>query len=172
MSLKVAPLVMEFDINPVSTNDMYLPTAGKLKEGNSRRSAYLRKSGELEEFQNKFFGMMTSNYPDEIINFIESSNSEYGKYLGFKLTLYLGMHDMYYKRKSISDDLRPYDCSNYIKAIEDVLSTRIKRDDKYNMDVNVIKYHNPKGQCWHIKIVMEAVDYRKYDKSIINEEEN
>lgn len=146
---------MQFkDIYPCSTNDMYIPCSARGGHG-----AYLRKSGTLNAFQTEFWNMMTDLYLDDIVRFLEYSRSKY-EHLGFKLTLWIGMNDMWYIRNP--DDIRPYDASNYIKAIEDLISNRIEIDDKYNMEVRVVKY-GVDSERWIITAEMEPIDFHQYD---------
>lgn len=146
-------LIMEFkDIYPISTNEMYAPTYNHKK-----KYSFLRKSDTLIEFQNNMASRLLE-YSDAISQFIELCKSKY-TYLGFKLTIWLGMNDMFLKT---SNNLRAYDASNYLKAIEDCISTVTGIDDRYDMEVRVIKYHTPDLETWYTIAQLEPVDYMIY----------
>lgn len=163
-------LILEFtDLYPVNVNDAYIPTSGKVKDGNSRRSAFLRKSNELIEFQ-KIYSNRLDQYKLSIDNFIQNCKRLFD-HLGFDVTILVGMprYSFFYKRKAISDDLRPHDASNYIKTVEDGVSRCIGIDDKYNMEVHVVKYCNYESDNWEFYVIIDAVDYMKYNQSYIKE---
>lgn len=161
------------DLKLISTNDAYIPTAGSVKVGNRRRSAFLRRSNELIEFQGEFTRRIVSFYDEEIRNFKEFCQCNFER-LGLILKLCIGMPDMNYKRKSISHDLRPYDVSNYIKAVEDVISRTLGIDDKYNMEVCVMKYRlldideeSLSRDHWKLDVEIIPVDYETYTDKIL-----
>lgn len=156
-------LVMTFYPNyPVSTNDMYIP----ISKGYNTRRAYYKKSNELITYQEELFKQMTNNYSEQIVRFLDYCNSNY-KSLGFRIYFLIGMHDMYYKQKSKSHDLRPYDISNYVKATEDILSNRLERNDKYNMEIHPIKYKSNEDH-WRYTIIVQPVDYTLYNEELID----
>lgn len=151
-------LVMRIDgLYPVSTNDMYIPTRGKGQYG-----AFLRKSDTLKDFQINFSRKLQEKYSQEIARFLELSKAKYPKYLGFNVHLWVGMNDMFYKRTP--DDLRPYDASNYLKAVEDVISMIFEIDDKYNMHVEVDKF-DIEADTWVIIIEYEPIEYMAHNTS-------
>lgn len=158
-------LEMKFkDLHPVSTNDMYIPIAGRKVEGRSHRRAFLHASPQLQEYKEVLFMEMTEFYSVEISEFLMKSKKKFGSHLGFKLNLLFRMPDMYYKQKSKSDDLRPYDVSNYIKSTEDALATRLLLDDKYNMEVKSVKICDKSIESgWGLDVTVEAVDYTYYN---------
>lgn len=146
-------LVMEFDnMYPISTNDMYEPTYHRTKH-----YSYLRKSSTLLEFQDNM-KLRLSKYESDIKTFIEYSKSKF-THLGLKLTIWIGMNDILLKT---SDNLRGYDTSNYIKALEDSISTALGIDDRYNMEVKAIKYKIDSKETWYTVIQLEPVDYLSY----------
>lgn len=160
-------LKLEFDdIEPVCTNEMYRPTVSAANSS-GKRHAFLRSSYELMEFQDKFDKML-SNHKTEIDLFINNCKKLY-KYLGFKVFILLRIPKdiIFYKRKS--DDLRPCDASNYIKAIEDRLSVIIGIDDKYNMEVRSVKYCSEISN-WGFSIIVEPVNYFDYNNDKYKED--
>lgn len=146
----------------VSTNDMYIP----ISKGYNTRRAYYKRSNELLDYQSHLYNYITENYSDKIVDFLNNISNR--KNLGFKVYIYIGMPDMYYKQKSKSDDLRPYDLSNYLKSTEDIIATRLGIDDKYNMELFPIKYKSNE-ECWRTTVIMIPVDYSIYNEEYISE---
>ena len=146
----------------VSTNDMYIP----ISKGYNTRRAYYKRSNELLEYQSDLYNRITEEYSDKIVDFM--SNISHRKNLGFKVYIFIGMPDMYYKQKSKSNDLRPYDLSNYLKSTEDIIATRLGIDDKYNMELFPIKYKSDE-EFWRTTVIMIPVDYSIYNESYILE---
>lgn len=146
----------------VSTNDMYIP----ISKGYNTRRAYYKRSNELLDYQSYLYNYITQNYTDKIVSFIDSIKDF--KNLGFKVYIYIGMPDMYYKQKSRSHDLRPYDLSNYLKSTEDIIALRLGIDDKYNMELFPIKYRSNE-ESWRTTVVMIPVDYSQYNEEYILE---
>lgn len=159
-------LKLKFDnIEPVDVNDMYIPTVSA-PDSNGKRHGFLRSSYELMAFQDKFDAMLR-DHESEIKSFIEQCRSEY-EYLGFKVTLLVGMprEAYFYKRKT--DDLRPHDASNYPKAIEDRLSVFTGIDDKYNVEMKAVKYCSD-SNTWGFSLIMEPVNYMTYNEEYYKE---
>lgn len=159
-------LVLHFDdLEIVSTNDMYIPTVGRVRD-NGKRRAFLRSSQELMNFQDKF-DLMLESMSDRIVNFANKCKTDY-QYLGFKVILLIGMPKdvLFYKRNP--DDLRPRDASNYIKAPEDRLANILGIDDKYTMDIRSVKYLSDTNN-WKLSIVIESVNYKDYTSNYIKE---
>jgi hypothetical protein len=161
------------DLKLVSTNDAYIPTAGSVKAGHKRRSAFLRRSNELIEFQREFIRRIMSFYSEELQKFKDTCSHDFER-LGFQLRLAIGMPDMNYKRKSISYDIRPYDVSNYIKTVEDVISRALEVDDRYNMEVHIMKYklldvdeEFKSRDHWKLDVEIIPVNYETYTKNTL-----
>lgn len=144
----------------VSTNDMYIP----ISKGYNTRRAYYKRSSQLIDYQSYLFNYITENYSDKIVDFLNVIKDN--KNLGFKVYVYIGMPDMYYKQKSKSNDLRPYDLSNYLKSTEDIIATRLGIDDKYNMELFPIKYKSNE-ESWRTTVVMIPIDYSMYNEEYI-----
>lgn len=160
---------MKFDGSKVvSTNDMYIPTSGKLKPGNKRRSAFLRKSPGLGAFQEDFHIQVKKlGYTEKLAEFKESL----GTYSAIKLTYLLGMptDSIFYIRPSKDDHVRPNDVTNYVKCAEDTLSQYLK-DDKYNFEVDLVKYENTEDDKWELYMILEPIeDYRIFTSEYIKE---
>ena len=159
-------LKLKFEnIYPVSTNDMYRPTVSAA-DSKGKRHGFLRTSYELMEFQDKFDPMLES-HRSEIEEFINQCKSEY-EYLGFKVTLLIGMprESFFYKRKT--DDLRPNDTSNFIKSIEDRVAVLTGIDDKYDVEIRAIKYCSD-ADTWGFSVIMEPTNYMSYNEDYYKE---
>lgn len=156
------------DIEPVCTNEMYRPTVSAANSS-GKRHAFLRSSYELMRFQDRF-DVMLSSYKSDITSFLDECKKLY-QYLGFKFTILLRIPKdvIFYKRRS--DDLRPCDASNYIKAIEDRLSVITGIDDKYNMEVKAVKYCSDVSS-WGFSIIIEPVNYFDYNSKLYEEDFN
>ena len=144
----------------VSTNDMYIP----ISKGYNTRRAYYKRSNELIDYQSYLYNYLTENYSDKIVNFCDYCKN--CNNLGFKIYIYIGMPNMYYKQKNRSHDLRPYDLSNYLKSTEDIIAMRLGIDDKYNMELFPIKYKSNEDY-WRTTVVMIPVDYSNYNEDYI-----
>lgn len=140
---------------PVSTNDMYIPVS----KGKNTRRAYYMKSNELKSYQEFLFKEMTNKYQSKIVEFLQNVISfDDSLSFGFDVKFLIGMNDMNYKRKSIQNDIRPYDVSNYIKSTEDILATRLGIDDKYNMKVSAFKYKSDE-ESWRVTIIVKELKH-------------
>lgn len=131
---------------PPSTNDAYIPTAGKIKMGNKRRSAYLRKSSWLQDWQDRVKETFDQGYfytPDELREFSQSVLDN-GHGLLFKLSVSMP------RRSYGVSKLCKRDASNYIKAVEDALYMNMNIDDTRNVRVESSKYYNNYDK-WVIK---------------------
>lgn len=143
----------------VSTNVAYRPTY-------KGKRAFYRRSSELLAFQADFSSKLEA-CRDSLEVFKEQVASE--SHLGLKLTLILEMpRDMFfYKRKT--EELRPSDTSNYIKAIEDQISQFIGIDDKYNVRVCAVKCFAEGLDACNVYAILEPDDYMRYDSGRILE---
>lgn len=149
--------------SPVSTNDMYIPVS----KGHNTRRAYYMKSGQLKDYQERLFSLMTNLYGEEIMKFLDYCKSF--DHLGFDVKIFIGMHDLNYKQKSIQHDIRPYDVSNYIKSFEDVLASRLEVDDKYNMRVSSCKYKSTEELGWRTTVVIRPIEHSLMTEEYIEE---
>ena len=160
---------LEFKIinyQPCSVNDAYIATA-KRGNGKSRyRSAYYRKSPELERWQsfiNKAFEDEVFYTKQEIEEFTEYlENNDY--FIEFKLTLSIPKDIFFTKNQN---DIRTLDASNYIKVIEDSISSNIGINDKYNLKVSSRKTYNEDG-VWYIHIELLPTKIEVVDVDITN----
>ena len=154
MSSEDLKLEMRFSgIRPTSTNEMYRPAY----TAKSHRS-YLRKSSELVAFQSSCQENV-KQYHEDIQEFVEKCKVKYPKYLGFSLKIVIGlpMDCMFYKK--VTDDLRPIDTSNLIKSIEDIVSSAVGIDDKYNMKVSAEKILSSNKKDWEFFVVLIPLCY-------------
>ncbi len=143
----------------VSTNEAYRPTY------KGKRSFY-RKSTELIAFQEDFSSKLEA-FRDTANLFTEQLSS--CEHLGLKLTIVIEMprNMFFYKRKS--DDLRPNDTSNFIKAIEDQISKFVGIDDKYNVKVTAVKCFSDEIELSNVYAILEPDDYMAYSSDKILE---
>lgn len=138
------------NFKPVSTNDMYIPTARKRKKGGGGfGGAFLRKSDALKDWQYKiqkafdeeFF--YSKDYLAKLASWVN------GLSLGLKLDLKVSIPEEEYWN---SEDFTLYrnDASNFIKSIEDSIARGIGIDDTRNIKLSVEKGYNEDG-IWYIE---------------------
>ena len=148
------------DIDLVSTNDAYIPTY------KGKRSFY-RRSKELMKFQEEFSTKLLE-YKESLQMFVEQNKTEISYFgLILKLILILPRDVFFYKRKT--DDLKPQDTSNFIKAIEDQVSKVLGIDDKYNVQVSAVKCYEDEIQKPTVYMILECANYMDYRASKILE---
>lgn len=160
-------LILKFDGSKlVSNNSMYRPTVSRKNHKTGRRHAFLRKSVELGAFQSHFHNQIKElGYEDKLTEFKDSL----GVRGAIKLTYLVGMPStsLYYIRASKDDYVRPNDVTNYIKCAEDALGQYIK-DDKYNFEVELVKYESTESDEWEFYMILEKIDdYRVYTTEYI-----
>lgn len=154
---------------PPSTNDMYVPTSGAMKTSKSGRRycrAFLRKSDWLNEWQNKMKEMFDSEFFYTKEELKEFSSEVLDNNLGLKMDIIVSMPISAYGKRT----LRTNDASNYIKAIEDCISTGIGVDDKYNLVVSARKYYN-RGTEWSIIVRVSKLSNAWSIDNELNEED-
>lgn len=105
--------VIEFD-SMVSTNDAYFHVAYK-KKGTNRLTTHAVKTQELKDFQSTCEEKFKELIPDDIIQELKDNFNP--------ITQELQLTSMYYMPLS---NYKNSDVSNYIKAYEDCISTRLK----------------------------------------------
>lgn len=151
------PDLFAFTVCPapvVSTNDMYIPVA---KKQGTRRGYYMR-SNSLITYQETLTKYLNGECFEKISEFLKYCYRNYS-HLGFKISHFIGMPNLFYKQKSKIDDLRPYDVSNYLKSTEDIIAKVFGIDDKYNMKVEAQKYRSQFDEDWRLTVVMRPLDY-------------
>lgn len=119
-------------IEPVSTNDMYMPVASRGKGG-------------------RYYGRFVAT--DALRNYKESISKAIHKALGHDAKLdesglYRLKVEVSYPRSEFmtqSEELKQRDASNVIKALEDGIYEALKVNDKQNLEVEVKKFYNDDG---------------------------
>lgn len=125
-------MIVEFKlINPrlISVNDQYMHPVRKSKSG--RYVSYVCKSPDLKEVQQYYSEVLSESIKDEEVQILRDFINENPKGRGLSLEMHLGMPE---------SQIYEHDISNFIKAVEDCISTRLKIDDKYNLSVYISKY--------------------------------
>lgn len=159
----------EFDSDwMLSTNDMYIHRPKKLN--NNRWSVYTTKSSGLRDFQSMMEEKLKVLITNECIEVLKISleNKRYG--LCINTVCQMPIHNY-----------EDSDVSNYIKAYEDCISTRLKGDTKKTHildDKNNLEYHSIKEfigegiNHWHIKTTISVIERdEKYINYLINKGE-
>lgn len=133
-------------VNPklISVNEQYMHPVRKTKSG--RYTSYVCKSPYLKEVQSYYSEKLKELISDEEV---ETLKKEVVKYdVGVCLEIFVGL-----PRKEFYE----YDVSNFIKALEDCIVSRVKIDDSHNFKVSIIKsVTNPLGdedeENWRLKV--------------------
>lgn len=145
-------MVIEFEIvNPklISTNDMYMHPVKKCKNG--RYTSYTCKAPYLKELQEFYQEKLGELIRDEDIEILKS---EVSKDVGVKLEIELGMPKL---------SIYANDASNFIKSLEDCVVNRIGVDDKYNLEVSIVKtIHESEIDEWILKVRISSVECKIY----------
>lgn len=140
-------------VQPVMTNDMYIPTKGKNK------GAYFRKSPMLQRFQVEFEDNMRMNYGNELLEDISKQIHEVieteDNLFNFSVTVAAPKNSLLYKKDDHT--LKAMDTSNFIKAIEDSFCKLMNYDDRNHLKVTSRKIVNKEDE-WYIFIYLEECD--------------
>lgn len=148
--MSVVDLTFKFcNFKPVSTNDMYIPTARKRKKyGGGFGGAFLRKSDALRDWQDKIQKSFDDEffYSKDYLAILASWVN--GMKLGLNLELKISIPEEEYWSEEFT--LYRNDASNFVKSIEDSLSRGIGIDDTNNIRVMVEKGYNEDG-IWYIE---------------------
>lgn len=127
------------DLRLLSTNDMYVPTSGR-----GGRGAFLRTSSELAEFQERFA---------EKFSELELSLDQ-SKCYSFDIRVSMPEFEYYINSRK---RLRARDSSNYIKALEDCLTSKLGYNDRNNIRVSLEKGYNS-SNLWYVEVVIRVFD--------------
>lgn len=152
---------------PVSANDMYIPTARKRKKGGGGYGgAFLRKSWQLDEWQrvvNQAFAdevFYPADYLALITSYINNQN------IGAKFVLKISIPKEEYWNENDEFELYRHDASNFIKAIEDSIFSNLGIDDKRTIKLEVEKGYN-EDYTWYIEAhLMDASIDNRIDVDI------
>lgn len=145
---------------PVSANDMYIPTARKRKKGGGGfGGAFLRKSWQLDQWQNTVKQAFADEvfYPTDYIALIASYINNHN--IGAKFILKISIPKEEYWNEANEFELYRNDTSNFIKAIEDSIFSNIGIDDKRTIKLEVEKGYN-EDYVWYIEahLVSTSID--------------
>lgn len=151
-------MIIEFElVNPklISVNEQYMHPVRKSKSG--RYVSYVCKSPYLKEVQSYYTDVLSEKISDEDINNLklEIKNSEA---LGIDLQIILGVP---------KSQIHEHDISNFVKSIEDCISTRLKIDDRYNYKVLATKQININNDNWYMKVRINTIKLENYNGGII-----
>jgi Holliday junction resolvase RusA-like endonuclease len=127
----------------ISTNDQYMHPVRKCRDGKYR--SYFCKSPALKELQDFYKDILLKNISDDIVSEIQESVNN-GKCLSVKFRLHVPSKEFY-----------DHDASNFIKALEDCLSSRIGVDDSRNSHVSIKKIVSP-DDIWRLNISVTIVE--------------
>lgn len=115
-------MVIEFDLKDialVSTNEMYMPRPCR-----GGRSAYLTKTPEMREFEEKIKDILDEELSEEIVNKLHEELSDPN------IAMKLHLHSLL-----PSASFFKVDTSNVVKALEDCIKIKIDVDDTRNCEV-------------------------------------
>lgn len=111
----------------ISVNDQYMHPVKKTKSG--KWTSYTCKSPALKNFQKFYEKKFNEIIPDDDIEFFKKEIESH-PLKGLVLSIDVGLP---------LKELFEHDVSNFIKAFEDCLSTRLGIDDSKNLEVRIRK---------------------------------
>lgn len=139
-------------VNPalMSTNDMYMHPVRKCKDGRYR--SYVCKAPYLKTLQEYYKDKLSTSVPDEFIldaqEFIKIQESS-----GLELTIQVGIP---------SKEIYEHDVSNFIKSLEDCISTRLSIDDSRNIKVSIEKLTSHDDN-WYLKVYIGPYSIKSFE---------
>ena len=110
----------------ISVNEQYIHPVRRCNDGRYR--SYVVRSPYLKEVQ-QFYDEEFKRIPDEVVKDFQDYVSQSSEN-GLEIYIEIGM-----PKSQINEN----DSSNYIKAVEDCLSERLKIDDSHNITVSASK---------------------------------
>lgn len=140
----------------ISTNEMYYHPVRKTKSG--RYMSYVCKSENLKSLQEYYKDILPDLIPDATIEDLKRGfdSGEY-KGLSLKLCILVPMKELY-----------EHDGTNFIKAIEDCISSRLKIDDSRNLQVSVEKVLSDSDD-WSLEVLINTMSQvRTYPDALEN----
>lgn len=148
-------MIIEFEIdNPklISTNEMYMHPVRKTKRGSY--TSYVCKSPYLKEVQEFYKDLLSKKISDEDVESLRLEIKEGNGDVGIELSIRAGFP---------RTDLYEYDASNFIKALEDCIVTRIKIDDSKNLKVSISKelFESDNGD-WKLYVRINSTNLSNY----------
>ena len=135
----------------ISTNEAYMHPVRKCKDGRYR--SYVCKSPDLKDFQEFYKEVLQEKIPDDKV-------VEFKKYIEESLKNTLDISITYGLPEN---EIFKHDASNFIKALEDCISTRLGIDDSKNSRVSVTKtVYNSFTSDWILRIKIVASKVENY----------
>lgn len=142
-------MIIEFDIPDIeiaSTNEMYMPRPKRGKNG--RWTAYVTKTGEMRDFEEKVNPLLETLISDKVIKELQDElKNDIQRAIKLELTYYLPSYPFFTS-----------DASNYVKTIEDRIKERINIDDVRNCKV-VLEKRLSDTLSTHVKLETYELDY-------------
>lgn len=149
-----------FDPKLISVNDQYMHPVRKTKSG--RYMSYVCKSPSLKEFQEFYKESLSQLIKEEDINEIQEFLRTTFR-SGLCLSIEIGLPPR---------ELYEHDVSNWIKALEDSISTRTGIDDSKNLRVVVEKKYTNDETWWlRVKICPYVADQYINVITVVKKEE-
>lgn len=137
----------------ISVNDQYMHPVKKTKNG--RYISYTCKSPSLKTFQDFYKEVLEDKISDQDVSQVNSEISESDK-RGIDLSLEIGL-----PFKEIKD----HDVSNFIKALEDCIASRLGVDDSKNLSVS-IKKSILEDPDWRLRVKISVVEILEYERML------
>lgn len=142
----------EFTISTplISVNDAYMDRPKKSKSG--RWTAYRTASPALKEYQERVSNAIKDAFSAGALTVVQGLGRD--KQHGLIIEIEVGLPEDLCKRS---------DASNFIKPYEDVLSSVIGIDDKYNYKVCISKYIS---DTWKIHTRISVINLERWNNKL------
>lgn len=154
---------IEFEVaNPklISVNDQYMHPVRKTKSG--RYMSYVCKSPSLKEFQSFYEEALETLVSNEDVEWFKDYIKSVDR-SGLQLSLEIGLP---------LREIYEHDASNWVKALEDSISTRIGIDDSKNLRVVVEKKYTNDDSWWlRVKICPYVAEQYINQTTLVKKEE-
>lgn len=141
-------MVIDFDIPDIeiaSTNEMYMPRPKRGRNG--RWTAYVTKTGEMRDFEERVTPLLETLIPDETVEELVDDLKDVQRAIRLEFTYYLPPSPFFTS-----------DASNYVKTIEDRIKERIGIDDVRNCEV-VLRKVLSDSVSTHVRLETYDLDY-------------
>lgn len=147
-------IIIDFEVvDPklISVNEQYLHPVRKTSKG--RYVSYFCKSPGLKDVQSFYEEVLKDKILEEDIQGLKDEmNNLYNRPAGLSLTIEIGLP---------RNELYEHDVTNYIKALEDCITSRTKIDDNRNIIVMSMKSITPDDQ-WKLRVIIQSIPVRDY----------
>lgn len=147
MSNELFSLRFHIETPLISVNDAYMDCPKKTKTG--RWTAYRTAAPALREYQDRLSTLITDAINPLDLTFLQGlcRNKDHGLVINISVGLPVDL----FKRS---------DASNFIKPYEDVLSSVLHIDDKYNFHVGIDKYIS---ESWKIDTDISIISLERWN---------